>query len=69
MIHVTRFNGAMFYINAEMILTVEGTPDTVITLTNNIKILVKERPEIVVEKIINYQRLIRNPQFSLNSGE
>ncbi len=35
MIRVTRFNGTKIYLNAELIQSVEGTPDTVITLTNN----------------------------------
>jgi flagellar protein FlbD len=69
MIGLTRFNGTKFYINAEMIQTVEGTPDTVVTLTNNVKVLVKERPETVVEKIISYQRLVHNPQLNYQAGE
>ncbi len=69
MISLTRFNGTKFYINAEMIQMVEGTPDTVVTLTNNVKVLVKERPEAVVEKIINYQRLVHNPQLNYQAGE
>ena len=69
MIYVTRFNGAKFYVNAEMIQFVEGTPDTVITLTNNVKVLVRERPEDVVKRIVAYQRLVRNPEFSLPVGE
>lgn len=69
MISITRFNGTKFYLNADLIQTVEGTPDTVITLTNNVKIVVKEQPDQVVEKIINYQRLVRNPQLSFQAGD
>ncbi len=69
MINVTRFNGSKIYVNADLIQTIEGTPDTVITLTNNVKIVVKERPEMVVDMVIQYQRLIHHPQFSATSGD
>jgi flagellar protein FlbD len=69
MIQLTRFNGSKLYLNAELIQTVEGTPDTVITLTNNVKIVVKESPKTVIEKIIAYQRLVRNPQLDIHLGE
>jgi len=69
MIRITRFNGTKFYLNADLVQTVEGTPDTVITLTNNVKIVVKEQPEEVVEKIIAYQRLVQNPQLSIHPGD
>jgi flagellar protein FlbD len=40
-----------FQLNSEMILTVEATPDTVITLTNGHKIVVAEKPERVAEAV------------------
>lgn len=69
MILVTRFNGTKIYLNAEIIQSVEGTPDTVITLTNNTKVVVKENDRTVVEKILLYQRSVRNPQLKLETGE
>ncbi|HDN85112.1 MAG TPA: flagellar protein FlbD [Candidatus Aerophobetes bacterium] len=60
MIEVTRFNGRKLVINAELVKFVESTPDTLITLTTNDRILIKDKVEEVVEKIIQYQRLIRN---------
>ena len=60
MIRITRFNGSHFYLNAELIQTVEGAPDTVITLTNNVKIVVKESPEQVVESILHYRQKIHD---------
>jgi flagellar protein FlbD len=68
MIPVTRFNGSKLFINAELIQTVEATPDTVITLTTKVIVLVKETPEEIVSRMIAYQREIRNPQHNLNSG-
>lgn len=69
MILLTRFNGVKFYLNADLIQTIEGTPDTVITLTNNTKVLVKESPERVLERVIEYQRLVRNPRPIHDSGQ
>jgi flagellar protein FlbD len=69
MISVTRFNGSKLYINAELVQTVEGTPDTVITLTNKVVIIVKEKPEEVVERMIEYQREVRKTEFTQEAGE
>jgi flagellar protein FlbD len=69
MIRVTRFNGTILYLNAELIQSVEGTPDTVITLSNNVKVIVKEAPQDVVNRIIAYQRAVRNPGLALPPGE
>jgi flagellar protein FlbD len=69
MISITRFNGTIIYINADLIQSVEGTPDTVITLTNNVKVVVREQPQEVINKIITYQRLVHNPQLEIVSGD
>lgn len=39
-----------FQLNPELIMTVEATPDTVITLTNGHKIVVAETPQRVAEE-------------------
>jgi flagellar protein FlbD len=69
MIQVTHFNGRKYYLNAELILSVESTPDTVITLTNNQKVLVKDTAEDIFKKIIVYKRLVYNPTLEISSGE
>jgi len=56
MIKVTRLNGSELYINAEMIIFVEPTPDTVISLANGEKVVIKESPEELVEAIVSYRR-------------
>lgn len=58
MILVTRFDGTTFYINAELIRSVEHTPDTVITLTSDYKIIVRDSFEVIYDRFINYQRQI-----------
>ena len=43
-------------VNAELIKFVESTPDTVITLTHDEKLLVREPLEEVVRRAIAYHR-------------
>jgi flagellar protein FlbD len=40
-----------FLLNPDMILTVEATPDTVVTLTSGIKVVVAEPPHRVSEQV------------------
>lgn len=40
-----------FHLNPDMILTVEATPDTVVTLASGAKIVVVEDPDRVVREI------------------
>lgn len=58
MIELTKLNGRSFIVNADLIQTIETTPDTVITLTNDIKFVVRESKEEVVQKAIEYKRKI-----------
>jgi flagellar protein FlbD len=51
-------NGTEIILNAELIETIEQTPDTVITLTNGKKILVEESMDEVVRKAMDYRRAI-----------
>lgn len=59
MIKVTRLNNREFVVNAELIQFLEETPDTVITLVNHEKIVVKESVDEVVRRIIDYGRSLR----------
>jgi uncharacterized protein YlzI (FlbEa/FlbD family) len=40
-----------FHLNADLIVTVEGCPDTVITLATGSKIVVAEPPEQVADEV------------------
>ena len=44
------------YINAELIQSVETTPDTIITLAGNKKLVVKDTPQEIAERFIEYRR-------------
>lgn len=62
MIKVTRLNGKEFVLNAELIQFVEETPDTVVTLLNHEKIVVKESANEVIHRVTEYHRKIRGFQ-------
>jgi len=59
MIAVTRLNGGKIVVNAELIKTVETTPDTVITLINGDRILVRDAVEDIVARAVEYGRSLR----------
>jgi len=65
MIRLTRINQAPFVLNAELIEYVDTTPDTVITLSNNQKLIVLESAEEVVQRVIEYRRAIAHPPLVL----
>jgi flagellar protein FlbD len=61
---VTRFDGSTFYINAELIRSIEHTPDTVITLTSDYKIVVRDTAEQILDRILQYQKQVRGDVLS-----
>ena len=58
MIEVSRLNGSNFYLNPNLIETMEQTPDTVLTLTTDKKLIVKDTVSDIINKIIDYNRNI-----------
>lgn len=56
MIKLTKLNDVQIYVNDELIEFIEETPDTMITLTTGKKIIVKEKIEVVINKIIEYKK-------------
>ncbi|MDE6909912.1 MAG: flagellar FlbD family protein [Lachnospiraceae bacterium] len=59
MIEVTKINGSKILVNTNLIETVEETPDTVITLTDGKKIIIKESRH----EIKNLVKLTRQEYF------
>ena len=58
MVKLSRLNGAEVTVNAELIETVEATPDTIISLTTGKKLMVVESVDLVIEKVMAYRRAI-----------
>ncbi len=57
MIKLTRLNGSEFWVNQDRIEFLERTPETVVTLDDGKKITVKETPEELIEKVLQFRRL------------
>ncbi len=55
MIELTRLNGQGFVLNAELIETMEATPDVIITLINGHRYVVKETLAEVIQSVISYK--------------
>ena len=58
MIALHKINGDEFILNSNIIEIIEEKPDTIITLTNDKKYIVKESMEEVLRHIIEYQSRI-----------
>jgi flagellar protein FlbD len=70
MIKVTRLNKKIYYLNSELIETVESTPDTIITTVNGNKYVVRESVDLVVELVLEYKsHIFRCPLGAKKSGE
>ena len=64
MIKVTRLNESQLWVNDDRIDFIEETPDTVISMTNGNKLVIRESAEEVVSIIIDFrvrigERLLR----------
>ncbi|MBM3266378.1 MAG: flagellar FlbD family protein [Candidatus Sericytochromatia bacterium] len=72
MISVTRLNHTEFVVNAELIETIEATPDTVVTLTSERKYVVRESVDEVVRRVLAYKQACQAPflqQASAGQGD
>lgn len=58
MIAVTRFDGSPILINADLIESIEQTPDTVLSFLNGHKLLVRDAPADLVQRVIEYKRAV-----------
>jgi flagellar protein FlbD len=58
MIPLKSLSGEEFYLNNDLIVKIEALPDTVITLSDGRTLRVKDTPQEIIEKIIQYKRRI-----------
>lgn len=63
MIELHRLNGSVIYLNHRHIEIIEAKPDTVITLTNEKKYIVREKPEEIAQLIEEYHKKIFRINF------
>jgi flagellar protein FlbD len=55
MIELTRLNGRPMVLNSDLIKTAEASPDTMLTLINGEKLIVREEIGEVVERVLSYR--------------
>jgi flagellar protein FlbD len=58
MIQLTRLNNHPLVVNSDLIKFVEQAPDTVITLVNGDKIVVRESAEDVLGRVVQFRRSV-----------
>ena len=58
MIEVTRLDGQNYWINPHQIEYIETNPDVTFMMLSGKRLVVKNSPEEIVEKIVSYRRLI-----------
>ncbi len=58
MIVLTKINDAPIAVNSDLIEYIEETPDTIITMTNSDKVVVREGMTEIIDKVVRYRRLI-----------
>jgi flagellar protein FlbD len=55
MIELTRLNGNPILLNSDLIKTAEASPDTMLTLINGEKLIVREELGQVLQRVIGYR--------------
>lgn len=58
MIRLTRLNNQPIALNSDLIKVVESAHDTVLTLVNGEKIVVRESTEEVIRRVVDFRRTV-----------
>jgi len=58
MIEVERLNGSKYFLNPHMIESMESLPDLTITMLSGKKVIVRNSPEDIINKIVDYRKRI-----------
>jgi flagellar protein FlbD len=66
MIHLTRLNNHPLAVNSDLIKFVEQAPDTVLTLLNGEKVIVRESTSEVLSRIVEFRRSILRGLLNVN---
>jgi flagellar protein FlbD len=65
MISLTRLNNTPLVINPDLIVFMEETPDTIITLSNGEKVAVQEKVKEIIRRVIEFRRRIFSPSIPI----
>jgi flagellar protein FlbD len=70
MIKLTRLNGKTIALNSDLVKMAEASPDTMLTLINGEKLIVREGLRDVMERVIAYRaRLLATVAAHLSSSD
>lgn len=58
MIEVTRLNGKKVWVNPHQIEFIEVNPDVTLVMLSGKAVIVKEKPDELIQKIVEYRRQI-----------
>ena len=56
MIEITKLNDKPIVINCDLIVSVESTPDTTITMTTGLKFIAKESVDDIINAVISFKK-------------
>jgi flagellar protein FlbD len=65
MIVVTRLNNTPIIVNSDLIVFIEETPDTIITLLNGEKLVIQEKVGEVIKRVLDFRRSIFNSSIPI----
>ena len=65
MIVVTRLNNTPLIVNSDLIVFIEETPDTIITLLNGEKLVIQEKVGEVIKRVLDFRRSIFNSSIPI----
>jgi len=68
MIQLTRLNNSALVVNSDLIKFVEQAPDTVITLLNGEKILVRESAAEVMARVVQFRQRVLAADWAAAAG-
>jgi flagellar protein FlbD len=69
MIAVTRLDGSPILLNEDLIESIEQTPDTVLSLVNGDKLMVRDDPAQLVQRVIDFRRLVSRGSSPAGDGD
>lgn len=70
MIELTKLNGTSILLNSDLIKTAESSPDTMLTLINGEKLIVREDLRAILERVLAYRAaLLSSVARRLSSAE
>lgn len=68
MIAVHRLRGEPMFLNADLIESIEATPDTVLTLVDGRRIVVSDSPEEVADRVIEFRASVLVSAAEMRGG-